>query len=1123
MRVRSLLAAAVALCSLPLLALDCVGGGTIQVLSPTGDVTTPSFTIEFKLVGGPFTGTPEAFLNLQPLVVSGGPTTWTASVSGGPTVDPGAPLQDENLLILRATRQGDGVVVKAVRSFAYAPSKARVFEIADLADCPVSGPLAHARVGDYCLQNDEARFVVQDVTAPAVPTDPTPRDLYSVGAFGGNIIDAVLVSDPTNDNFLEVQPMLNVETVTNHQTITVVNDGQDGTAAILRTCGPDDLLDFANPSSQLISAGFAPPNCPGPDCFDDNDQPIEACTTYRLEPGDRHVTVETEVMNNGPVDLRPLVGDWMNAAGEVDGWFKPNQGIGEAVFNPNVFAPGGTPRGGGMGWFAETGADGPRFEYGYVPLSTQLSSPGPGSYVTVSGVTVILHDINAVFALTGLFPPPFLVPAGGSNTYTRFFQVGDGTANGVQELANEIYGVGTGTVQGCVTVGGAPAVNAKVTVASLNAGALFRVLGHFVTDASGCYEGEVEVPTAAGTDYGAVAALEGALFEGGAATPPITTFELFPAGDVETLDFALPAAGTLEVTVADASGSPVPARVTVVGFDPSPEPTVAGAALPGFGGATLGIFNDVNDDQPFGVVAFQHTGADGVASLRVEPGSYHVTVSRGTEYSAWSAGPVVISGGSTTNLAAQIARVVDTPDFISSDFHVHGITSADSQVAKGTRAVEFAGEGVENLIATDHHVHTDYAPAMAAAGLSSWVTSTVGEEITTFDYGHFNGYPFLVDPSVPSGGSTDWAVAAPPGEDFPSFGAYNLAPGEIFTLATSQPEAKASTTLQVNHIDSHFEPLRIDTSQVPPVDDLSAADRAVFRLDPASPPLGQLFHPFPALEVWNGMTRSHQGEFLDERIGIWMNLLDQDIRTTAIADTDTHTFRNLRTAGARTWTATSPGADTPLAYDEDEMAASVDEGRAVGGQGVYVQARLLAGDGSGNVADLSKTGSTAVSSANGEVTFEVTVQSPSWAQWDTIEIYTNAGGNVSSIPVDPLAPYLYTAAPLVSLQEGDCDPATDDVADGGDFDISVTNVAPAVPGGVRHHTTVSQTFTGLASTTWFVAVVKGTDGVCAPMFPVFATNLDAGANPTLADLVDGNVGEGGVMALGFTNALYFEP
>ena len=54
-------------------------------------------------------------------------------------------------------------------------------------------------------------------------------------------------------------------------------------------------------------------------------------------------------------------------------------------------------------------------------------------------------------------------------------------------------------------------------------------------------------------------------------------------------------------------------------------------------------------------------------------------------------------------------------------------------------------------------------------------------------------------------------------------------------------------------------------------------------------------------------------------------------------------------------------------------------------------------------------------------------------------------------------------------------------------------------------------------------VVKGSDGVCAPMFPVYPGDLSQGSNLDLDDLVDGNVGEGGVMALGATNPLYFEP
>ena len=56
-----------------------------------------------------------------------------------------------------------------------------------------------------------------------------------------------------------------------------------------------------------------------------------------------------------------------------------------------------------------------------------------------------------------------------------------------------------------------------------------------------------------------------------------------------------------------------------------------------------------------------------------------------------------------------------------------------------------------------------------------------------------------------------------------------------------------------------------------------------------------------------------------------------------------------------------------------------------------------------------------------------------------------------------------------------------------------------------------------------VVLVRGTDGVCGPMFPVYPHDLTTAGNTTLANLVDGNVGESGTMALGFTNALYVGP
>jgi hypothetical protein len=183
----------------------------------------------------------------------------------------------------------------------------------------------------------------------------------------------------------------------------------------------------------------------------------------------------------------------------------------------------------------------------------------------------------------------------------------------------------------------------------------------------------------------------------------------------------------------------------------------------------------------------------------------------------------------------------------------------------------------------------------------------------------------------------------------------------------------------------------------------------------------------------------------------------------------------------------------------------VDAGRAVGGQGIYVQARLHALDGSGAVADFSLSGTTEVQSQSG-VELEITVQAPVWAEYDRIEIYANAV-TVPTLRVDNV-PVLFTAVPERTLDLGS------------GFERSLVPVRADIPGAERWETHLRVPFPELNQDTWFVVVVKGRDGVSHPMFPVFPQNLRTATNQTLADLLDGNLGEDGTLALGATNALY---
>jgi hypothetical protein len=185
----------------------------------------------------------------------------------------------------------------------------------------------------------------------------------------------------------------------------------------------------------------------------------------------------------------------------------------------------------------------------------------------------------------------------------------------------------------------------------------------------------------------------------------------------------------------------------------------------------------------------------------------------------------------------------------------------------------------------------------------------------------------------------------------------------------------------------------------------------------------------------------------------------------------------------------------------------VQGGRAVGGQGIYVQAALT-GTG-GATADFSLGGTTLSQSSDGDAELAIEIQAPLWAPYDRIEIYANAETTVTgSVGGTPTA---FGAVPTQVL-----------TVDGGDFTVDTELVDPDVPGASRLHTQLIVPFEPLAEDTWFVVIVKGTLGESPPMFPVYPRNVTAAQNPGLAQLVVQGPGESGVRALGVTNALYLD-
>lgn len=991
----------------------------------------------------------------------------------------------------------DGVERLVVSEYGRGPGgTASVKLITDAANECVKGPLSRCRNGDYLLANDKIRVVVQSIQ----------RNLLNVGQFGGQIIDGDLVrepGDPDRDNFEEWATAINIENTAHYTDLTIINDGSDGQPAILRATGVDDLLDFVNPSSVVADFGF-----PFPASANDTDLPIEIQTDYILEPGRNWVRVETTIQNVSAGGFSVFFGEYLGGSGQIE-TFQPGYGFGEPLVaarcplnavNPcNVIAYGGFGEGTGL-------------SYGYIH-----QVPGSSSFST-SGVTVPLLGTETVLALIGAATQNFPIAAAGnpgdSITFTRYFVIGDGSVSSIIDARNQIQYLGAGVIEGTVTIGGAPAAGVRVAVlgdplqgpgAMLGAFAQRNVVTQAVTGPDGRYSMSV-----AGGSYQVVAGLEGTPYQGGGSTPVLNPVTVVPY-QTATVDVALPESGAIDIAVTDENGDPIAAKVSIVGFDPSPGFANTQTIL-GLISNRTGVFRDIGDDSPpFGLARVEFVGPSGVSGpVTLEPGTYQLVASHGPEYSIATAN-VTVTAGATTPASLQIARVVDSTGFISGDFHVHSIDSPDSRVTKVERVVSMLAEGVDFFTPSDHESRQDFNPAIAEAGATGLISTVPSGEITTFDYGHYNAWPMTIDPSQVNGGSVDHGGAAPAGQDFPQYGNYCLTPAELIAAAHADPGVD---TVQVNHIDWYFgiagnSGLAIDTGVVPPQ---SAIPASVRRLDPS---VTNFFtDTFDALEILIESHRSYVTEkFYGRNLGDWFNLLNQGIVRTAVSNSDTHKRINTQSGGPRTYVASPTDDPGALAAIAETLSTNVNEGRVFGSNAPVVRITSSAAS-TGQVGGLELGLPRTIETTDGSVDVTLEIQSPIWAEFDRIEIYVNSATTKSVEQRQSGIGFVdvtsYAVTPDYVLEAGV------------DFTVTPVDVVPSVPGAQRLEAVANLTLNGLTEDVWIVAVVRGTDGVSRPMFPVVPNDLRSTGNATLADLTDGNLGEDGMLALAFTNPLFVD-
>ena len=945
------------------------------------------------------------------------------------------------------------------------------------------GPLARGAEGDYVLENDLLRVIIQK----------PGRNWFSFATYGGNIIDASAKNADGSfnpDHLEEFILGINIENTTNYTDVRIENNGGDGAPAVICVSGPDDLIERINASSVFSEYGGNMP-----ESADDRDLPVMIETCYTLAPEESWVTLDTTVRNESNQALPIYMTEYFNGSGEVEA-FQPGAGFGEPTFTnscpQDTYAACSTGECDQCNYLAYTGNGGAAgVSYGLihdVDGSTSFSS---------QGVTILLFGQAVANLVLGGAGPVYEIPANGEINLRRYFAIGDGNISTVADIRNRILGFATGELSGTVTSGDAALANADVSV--------FRTLNNAIqpparfvvsssrTDAEGNYS--MTLPPG---EYEVQAYREGYLYAD--ELPALVTI----AQDQAAIqDFDLPAPGFLhvDVTETDSSGNsqPSPAKVQLVGLDPSPPLQNAGLL------SVTGVFGDDADRMPYGIVLAEFVDRNGSSDVvPIEPGDYQVVVSRGSRYSAFKQN-ITISSGQTTEIQAEIARVVATPNVISADFHVHSIDSIDSEVTRSERVATYLAEGVDFFTPSDHGIRTDFTDTILDMDVADLIGTAPSDEVTTFDYGHFNSWPVTLDPTRIGQGSVDYGRESPPGADFPEYGNYGLTPKEIFTASLDDP---LENIVQINHIGGFFGAggLAIDTGLTPPQ---SEADLSTRRLDPA---LENAFDDgFQALEVWIG-TDGRDGifnKFLGANAGDWFNLLNQGLVRTGMANSDSHDRRTtyLSTRNFISSAETDPGA---LSAQAEVLAANVAAGKTVGSNAPFVtiqaSGRYL---GAIRTAGLGIDESTTLPVSNGTtLTLTVNISTPAWAPVDRIDFYVNNQPELTSAAGEAAR---YGICANYSVNAGD-----------DEWEETEVTVIDGLEGATRTDITVTLEVPDISRDSWVIAVVQGTDSVSSPMFPIVPESLDPTGNLTLADLLDGNLGEAGVPAFAFTNPLFID-
>jgi hypothetical protein len=405
--------------------------------------------------------------------------------------------------------------------------------------------------------------------------------------------------------------------------------------------------------------------------------------------------------------------------------------------------------------------------------------------------------------------------------------------------------------------------------------------------------------------------------------------------------------------ISDSSGGPIPCKVQFIG--------VEGTADPDF-------FNDTGEHAVRNLV-YSHNGR---FLQPIPPGTYDVLISYGPEYDVEKA-RIVAKPGENSALHATLRRVVQSPGWVSADFHSHSSPSGDNTSSQLGRVLNLLCEHVEFAPCTEHNRLDTYVPHLKALGVEHRMGTCTGIELTNNPgtINHQNAFPLVMKPRTQNNGGPEADVDP-----------------EVQIKRLALWDDSSDKLVQTNHPDMGEMFYDKDGDGVPDGGFKGMfAYQDVIEVHPIHDVLN--FNPFRTNTVEDRTTKVKTTYQYNSSIFNWMQLINQGKRLPGVVNTDAH--YNFHGSGyIRNYVKCE--TDDPARIDPMDIVHSSEKGHIILTNGPYLEVSLYdadAGAATGGPERRKAIPGDDIALPGGFGTLHVRVQCPNWFDIDRVQVLRN--------------------------------------------------------------------------------------------------------------------------------------